>query len=546
MRKRDQQIAILRGQWQIPHDSAPYGALRASYLLCNAIARSGRYKQIDLFEEEVYATDKPPTWQGVLSNIYEVNQLRVKTNEYSVLYLSKDIMHYISHSLRPANDWTPAIIEVGTSHYIHQWINLFHAALAGFLRPTDGLIFKSTRTQQLFQQVWHEWNKKFESLQFPLSRVILNGIDIIENQRTEEIRNNTRDSLGITPDDVVFLTFSRLAPTTKLDYSSLIALWKEIVEQNPRAILLLSGSIVTTPDYSSFPHELLTLARQAGIANRVIVLGNPYTLWANAKNALMSAADAFLHTTKGIEETSSLTVLEAMAHELPVVASDWSGLGEVVSHGIDGWLVKTWASVIPDHLKESFGGRNSSHYNGEIERYVACDPKDIICYVLAIANDKDLRINMGKMARQKIELQHQIDYVAKLRISFFDEVSTTAETEWQKSNHIPVMYPLVNMELVPHTLASHHLLPNYKFQLVYKHAISSIPETNIVFFEEITMTIVESLELEGITSGEELLKHIILIYKDRLSTFKPEEVWSYVSLILTRLLSYHIIEIISE
>src|SRR5262249_13159965 len=51
---------------------------------------------------------------------------------------------------------------------------------------------------------------------------------------------------------------------------------------------------------------------------------------------LLAAADLFLLTS--ISEGIPLTVIEAMAAGLPVVATDVGGLGEVVEDGDTGWL----------------------------------------------------------------------------------------------------------------------------------------------------------------------------------------------------------------
>ena len=53
----------------------------------------------------------------------------------------------------------------------------------------------------------------------------------------------------------------------------------------------------------------------------------------------LAAADLFCSPADNLQETFGLSVLEAMASSLPVVASDWNGYRDLVVHGSTGWLV---------------------------------------------------------------------------------------------------------------------------------------------------------------------------------------------------------------
>src|SRR5262249_43142890 len=143
-----------------------------------------------------------------------------------------------------------------------------------------------------------------------------NGVDTDENRPRGDLRADTRRQLELAPQDVVFLAFSRLGQSTKGDQRSLVSLWKHVLEAAPRAVLLLSGA-----GTSDAARTLRELASSLGIADRVIVRPNPYADWPDAKQRLMSAADAFVHMSTGVEETFPLTTLEGMSHGLPLVAT---------------------------------------------------------------------------------------------------------------------------------------------------------------------------------------------------------------------------------
>src|SRR5689334_23649224 len=78
---------------------------------------------------------------------------------------------------------------------------------------------------------------------------------------------------------------------------------------------------------------------------------------------LLSASDVFLLTSA--QESFGLAALEAMACEVPVVASKVGGLPEVVDHGVTGFLHvpddldgmahSVARLLLDDHLRREFG-----------------------------------------------------------------------------------------------------------------------------------------------------------------------------------------------
>jgi N-acetyl-alpha-D-glucosaminyl L-malate synthase BshA len=75
------------------------------------------------------------------------------------------------------------------------------------------------------------------------------------------------------------------------------------------------------------------LARTRGVQNDVMFLGKQ-----NGVQAKLSQADLFLLPSQ--LESFGLAALEAMACEVPVIATNVGGVPEVVEHGVDGYLVQ--------------------------------------------------------------------------------------------------------------------------------------------------------------------------------------------------------------
>jgi glycosyltransferase involved in cell wall biosynthesis len=84
-----------------------------------------------------------------------------------------------------------------------------------------------------------------------------------------------------------------------------------------------------------FRPRLEHTVRQLGLSERVLLTGYVAT---EELRGWYRAADLFVHPT--LYEGSSIVTLEAMARELPVVATKAGGLPDKVLPGTNGWLVE--------------------------------------------------------------------------------------------------------------------------------------------------------------------------------------------------------------
>lgn len=101
--------------------------------------------------------------------------------------------------------------------------------------------------------------------------------------------------------------------------------------------------------------------------------------------------DIYLNTS--LHEGIPMTILEAMSHEIPVIAPDVGGMKEIIDDGIDGYLVH---------------GR---------------DPKVFAGQCLRLYNDDYLRLAMGSSARGKVEKDFSTERMAKEYHQLYLEVS---------------------------------------------------------------------------------------------------------------------------
>ena len=110
----------------------------------------------------------------------------------------------------------------------------------------------------------------------------------------------------------------------RLDQATLIRGFALAVPQLPSVDLLMVGD-------GPLRTDLEQLAAQRGIADRVKFLGIRADI-----PAVMQAADVFALTS--VSEAASLTLLEAMASGLPVVATNVGGNMELARHDREGLL----------------------------------------------------------------------------------------------------------------------------------------------------------------------------------------------------------------
>jgi glycosyltransferase involved in cell wall biosynthesis len=103
----------------------------------------------------------------------------------------------------------------------------------------------------------------------------------------------------------------------------------KILAQCPAARLLIVGA--ATSAYAKHAREVL--APELGVADKIAWAGHRADV-----PELLAAMDVY--TLPSLEETLGLSIIEAMAARLPVVATTAGGMPEVVVDGATGYLVE--------------------------------------------------------------------------------------------------------------------------------------------------------------------------------------------------------------
>jgi len=167
---------------------------------------------------------------------------------------------------------------------------------------------------------------------FPPGRVtvIKNGVALRPATRTREAMRAALD-LGDRPTAGIV---ARLAPVK--NHELLLRAWKQVLERSPAAVLLVVGNGSQEP-------RLRAQAESLGLGDAVRFLGFRLDI-----PEILQALDVFVLSSRS--EGLSLTLLEAEAAGLPIVATRVGGNPEVVRDGESGILVP---SGEPEPLAEA-------------------------------------------------------------------------------------------------------------------------------------------------------------------------------------------------
>ena len=151
-------------------------------------------------------------------------------------------------------------------------------------------------------------------------RVIPNFLDCAIHRRHASPELRKRFSGG-NPDVKIVTHVSNFRPVKRID--AVLAIFNRIRQALPARLLLVGDGPELATAYR--------VARELGISELIDIVGAQEEIV-----PLLSVSDIFL--LPSAQESFGLAALEAMACEVPVVASRVGGLPEVIEHGISGFL----------------------------------------------------------------------------------------------------------------------------------------------------------------------------------------------------------------
>lgn len=331
---------------------APGGTERLVIEICRHLATT--------VEPVVCCLDAPGEWAAELTGI-----------NIPVLGLSRTPGFHPSMATRLARLISEHEIDVVHCHHYSPYV---YGRLATALRPGVKLVFTEhgrlsngapslkRRIANPLLSLWpgrlcavsNDLKQFMVTEGFPERRleVVYNGIDPGDRPRHGQ-HAAAREALGIDKDAFVVGTVGRLDPVKNLP--ALLRAHAVVNAQHPHAHLVIVGG---GPGQAMLEQE----ARRLGISGAVTFAGHRGDV-----RFLMSGFDVYVNSST--YEGVSLTILEAMAATLPVVATRVGGNPEVVIDHETGLLVPGHARALADAVLALAGNPRGRHTMGEAGRF---------------------------------------------------------------------------------------------------------------------------------------------------------------------------------
>jgi glycosyltransferase involved in cell wall biosynthesis len=236
---------------------------------------------------------------------------------------------------------------------------------------------------------------------------------------TGQEREAARVACGIPGDAVALLVFGRISHSSKMDPLPLFRAVQRLAAGGlaPASLCLVMAGWVDE-DGQAFLETLRALA--ANIDLPLVLVTRPDDV---SKRQIFGSADIFVSLADNPQETFGLTLLEAMAASLPVVASDYDGYRDIVVPGRTGFLAPTLG------LPES-GLRDvlaplcyDNHTHLRLAQGLAVDVAAVADALGRLVRDPGLRREMGAAGRTRVAERFTWDTVVAAHLGLWERLA---------------------------------------------------------------------------------------------------------------------------
>ena len=237
-------------------------------------------------------------------------------------------------------------------------------------------------------------------------------------------KRSSRELLHLPADETILLYLGRLHEEHKADLEPLFIVVRQLLRKHEKVTLLIAGN---DPDNSYFG-ELDAMAVRLGVRDKVRFLLNFQDF---LKPAIYSASDVLVSPIDNIQETFGLSVVEAMACGLPIVASDWSGYRELVVHGRTGFLTPTlWNPEAADSAS-----RQAPLLSDGVRRHMMSQQTAVLCsemyrQIEELVAHPELRASFGAAGLERARTNFSTKTVVKMHEALWGDL-------WERIDKIP-------------------------------------------------------------------------------------------------------------
>ena len=235
-------------------------------------------------------------------------------------------------------------------------------------------------------------------------------------------RRDARTQLRLPEDATVVLWTGRLELHCKAHHGATFRAMAHAAAACPERhwVLLMYGTAVMP----AIPPALLEAASELCPAVEVRLLdGHDLNLGALAR----AASNAFLSLVDCLQETFGLTPIEAMASQLPVVASDWNGYRDTVDEGRTGFRIATqsfepgWSDF--QLLQLAYEDPALDPVSARISGQISVDAAAAGAALARLASSPQMAVAMGCLGQQRVRDYYDWSVVLQRYSQLLDDLS---------------------------------------------------------------------------------------------------------------------------
>lgn len=223
--------------------------------------------------------------------------------------------------------------------------------------------------------------------------------------------------LDLAPGPLTLLCLGRLRPSDKYDLLPILGVARQLADSFDLRLILAGG------ESKRYGQDLLNAAEELGLGGKVHLFAD---FDSKIKPDLYAAADVFISPADNLQETFGLTILEAMAAGLPVVASDFSGYRDLVADGETGFLIPTLGPADTGLIDAGWPILSEFTCALQMAQRTAIDLGALRVKLETLLADPNLRQQMGQAGRKRVQVRFDWSVVVRAMEEKWRELKASA------------------------------------------------------------------------------------------------------------------------